>query len=99
MTTRINTDQFLLNALFMRPSFLLSLLLMTSALFAQDGGTLRGKVLIEEHSGEGFDGPQGHDEPEYIGLPGAYVRWSHDVTSTTVTDGFGFFKIKKGECG
>lgn len=83
----------------MRPSFLLSLLLMTSALFAQDGGTLRGKVLIEEHSGEGFDGPQGNDEPEYIGLPGAYVRWSHDVTSTTVTDGFGFFKIKKANVG
>ena len=61
---------------------------------------LKGKVLTEE----GYDGhdrapgaPQG--EPTYIALPGAYVRWSHDEASTTVSDGFGFFKIGKSEVG
>ncbi|MGB2135014.1 MAG: hypothetical protein ACPHYG_03395, partial [Flavobacteriales bacterium] len=61
---------------------------------------LKGKVLTEE-SHEGHDhSPGAHrGEPIYIALPGAYVRWSHDEASTTVSDGFGFFKISKAEVG
>ena len=61
---------------------------------------LKGKVLTDE-SHEGHDhSPGAHrGEPTYIALPGAYVRWSHDEASTTVSDGFGFFKISKAEVG
>jgi outer membrane receptor for ferrienterochelin and colicins len=61
---------------------------------------LKGKVLTEE-SHEGHDhAPGAHrGEPTYIPLPGAYVRWSHDESSITVTDGFGFFKVDKAEVG
>ena len=61
---------------------------------------LKGKVLTEE-AHEGHDQAAGarRGEPTYIPLPGAYVRWSHDEASTTVSDGFGFFKISKAEIG
>ncbi len=55
---------------------------------------LRGKVLTQETAN-----PDVNSEPVYISLPGAYVRWAHDASSTTVTDGFGFFKISKASVG
>ena len=59
---------------------------------------LKGKVLTEEgHDGHAPGAQSG--EASYIPLPGAYVRWSHDEASTTVSDGFGFFKISKAEVG
>ncbi len=61
---------------------------------------LKGKVLTEEgHDGHDHAPGAHRGEPAYIALPGAYVRWSHDVSSTTVSDGFGFFKIGKSEVG
>ena len=61
---------------------------------------LKGKVLTEEaHEGHDHAAGARRGEPTYIPLPGAYVRWSHDETSTTVSDGFGFFKISKAGVG
>ncbi len=61
---------------------------------------LKGKVLTEESHESHDHAPGAHSgEPTYIPLPGAYVRWSHDEASTTVSDGFGFFKISKAEIG
>ena len=56
---------------------------------------LKGKVLAEEDNRGQADGKN----PIYVPLAGAYVRWSHDVLSVTVSDGFGFFKIAKAEVG
>jgi len=76
---------------------LLFLVFFTEISFSQ--GVLKGKVLTEEgHEGHNHDANVGH-EPVYIALPGAYVRWAHDPTSTTITDGFGFFKIPKANVG
>ena len=58
---------------------------------------LKGKVLTVEPSTESQGAPD--EEASYVPLPGAYVRWSHDNASTTVSDGFGFFKINKAEIG
>ena len=58
---------------------------------------LKGKVLTEEGHDHAAGAHPG--EATYIPLPGAYVRWSHDEASTTVSDGFGFFKIGKAEVG
>lgn len=59
-------------------------------------GELRGKVLTQEQPGSSGSV---RDEPVYIPVPGAYVRWAHDASTTTVTDGFGFFKIPKASVG
>jgi outer membrane receptor for ferrienterochelin and colicin len=83
----------------MRLSLLFSLLLMADFLVAQNGGVLRGKILIEDRTADEAEASQGEEGPEYVGLPGAYVRWSHDATSTTITDGFGFFKLSKANVG
>ena len=56
---------------------------------------LKGKVLAEEDNRGQADGKN----PIYVPLAGAYVRWSHEVLSVTVSDGFGFFKIAKAEVG
>lgn len=83
----------------MRLTLLMCLVLTTFPLFAQNGGTLRGKVLVVDHSNHSTAAGQESHDPEYIGLPGAYVRWSHDMSSTTVSDGFGFFKLPTANVG
>lgn len=55
---------------------------------------LKGKVLTDESMIE-----KSREEPTYIPLPGAYVRWSHQEASAAVSDAFGFFKISKADIG
>lgn len=62
-------------------------------------GVLRGKVLMEESRELQSSLVSESAEPVYVPLPGAYVRWAHDPASTTITDGFGFFKIAKANVG
>ncbi|MCH1584331.1 MAG: TonB-dependent receptor, partial [Flavobacteriales bacterium] len=83
----------------MRLALLMCLVLTTFSLSAQNGGTLRGKVLVVDQSDDSTAAGQESQDPEYIGLPGAYVRWSHDMSSTTVSDGFGFFKLPTANVG
>lgn len=83
----------------MRYTLLLCFALIAASVFAQNGGILRGKVLIEDGAYDVNARLHEADKQEYVGLPGAYVRWSHDSSSITVTDGFGFFKLKSGSIG
>ena len=68
--------------------------LLAAAMAWSQFNVLKGKVLTEEAGNKGA-----REEPTYIPLPGAYVRWSHDEASTTVSDGFGFFKVAKAAIG
>ncbi|MGY8942022.1 MAG: TonB-dependent receptor plug domain-containing protein, partial [Flavobacteriales bacterium] len=91
-TVRLNHKPF--------PLFLLTLFLgLASTTFSQSSGSLRGKVLFESHDGQDVGPGHADHEPEYESLPGAYVRWSRDVSHVEVTDGFGFFKISGGILG
>jgi outer membrane receptor for ferrienterochelin and colicin len=83
----------------MRLILILASLLLVCGGSAQNLSSLRGKVLIVDQSDQGEGLGQSQEDPEYVGLPGAYVRWSHDASSTTVTDGFGFFKISNANVG
>ena len=68
-----------------------------TAAFAQTNN-LRGKVLYESHEGHDLE-KGGVHEPEYVSLPGAYVRWSSAPENVEISDGFGFFKIVSSYLG
>ena len=68
-----------------------------TAAFAQTNN-LRGKVLYESHEGNDL-AKGGVHEPEYVSLPGAYVRWSSAPENVEISDGFGFFKISSSHLG
>ena len=76
----------------MRIGYLVVLIFgLTGSTLAQSNN-LRGKVLyVSNDSGDTSTG--GANEPEYVALPGAYVRWSSAPENVEISDGFGFFKI------
>jgi len=83
----------------MRFCLLLPAMMLANSFVAQNSGALKGKVLIEDGAGTLDGNAAGAGEPEYIGLPGAYVRWAHEASSMTVTDGFGYFKLSGAQIG
>lgn len=98
MSTITEASSISLNSI-MRFSLLLPAMMLANALIAQNSGALKGKVLIEDGAGNLAGHGAGAHEPEYIGLPGAYVRWAHETSSMTVTDGFGYFKLSGAQIG
>lgn len=60
-------------------------------------GVLRGKVLHELSIDAGSSVLS--DNPGYVPLPGAYVRWSSAADKIEISDAFGFFKINSSHIG
>ena len=80
--------------------FIYLMVLILGLVTAVDAQTnnLRGKVLYESHEGHSHS-EGGVHEPEYVSLPGAYVRWSSAPENIEISDGFGFFKINSSHLG